>query len=99
MGWKARTAAPPDRRATGIRLRGGSYGRHDRRNPAGAHRERKAAGGAGAGRAGHIAGLTRTLIVSADTELISGLAYLNAVRDSASLPAVNNYRTLRRYRR
>ena len=39
----------------------------------------------------YIAGLTRTLIVSADTELISGPAYLNAVRDSASLPGVNNY--------
>src|ERR687885_2447214 len=39
----------------------------------------------------YIAGLTRTLIVSADTELISGPAYLNAVRDSASLPGVNSY--------
>ncbi|HKC75097.1 MAG TPA: Phenylacetic acid catabolic protein, partial [Chloroflexota bacterium] len=39
----------------------------------------------------YIEGLTRTLIVSADTELISGPAYLNAVRDSPSLPGVNNY--------
>src|SRR5947207_259967 len=42
------TGAPRARGATGLRLGGRSHGRHDRRDPAGAHHERNAAGGAGA---------------------------------------------------
>lgn len=39
----------------------------------------------------YIAGLKRTLIVSADTELISAPAYLRAAQDAASLPSINSY--------
>jgi ring-1,2-phenylacetyl-CoA epoxidase subunit PaaA len=42
----------------------------------------------------YIEGLKRTLIVSADTELISAPAYMHAVRDFSTLPGVNNYITV-----
>lgn len=42
----------------------------------------------------YIEGLKRTLIVSADTELISAPAYMNATKDFSSLPGVNNYITV-----
>ena len=42
----------------------------------------------------YIEGLKRTLIVSADTELISAPAYMNATKDFSSLPSVNNYITV-----
>lgn len=42
----------------------------------------------------YIEGLKRTLIVSADTELISAPAYMRAVRDFSTLPSVNNYITV-----
>jgi len=42
----------------------------------------------------YIEGLKRTLIVSADTELISAPAYMNAAKNFASLPSVNNYITI-----
>jgi ring-1,2-phenylacetyl-CoA epoxidase subunit PaaA len=39
----------------------------------------------------YLAGLKRTLIVSADTELVSAPAYLRATQDAASLPGINSY--------
>ena len=42
----------------------------------------------------YIEGLKRTLIVSADTELISAPAYMNATKDFSTLPDVNNYITV-----
>ena len=42
----------------------------------------------------YIEGLKRTLIVSADTELISAPAYMNATKDFSTLPGVNNYITV-----
>src|ERR671929_1805145 len=42
----------------------------------------------------YIEGLKRTLIVSADTELISAPAYMNATKDFSTLPSVNNYITV-----
>src|SRR5215207_11617919 len=42
----------------------------------------------------YIEGLKRTLIVSADTELISAPAYINATKDFSTLPSVNNYITV-----
>ncbi len=42
----------------------------------------------------YLEGLKRTLIVSADTELISAPAYMNATRDFSTLPSVNNYITV-----
>src|SRR5215203_3804992 len=42
----------------------------------------------------YVEGLKRTLIVSADTELISAPAYMNATKDFSTLPSVNNYITV-----
>jgi ring-1,2-phenylacetyl-CoA epoxidase subunit PaaA len=42
----------------------------------------------------YIEGLKRVLTVSADTELISAPAYMNATRDFSTLPSVNNYITV-----
>jgi 1,2-phenylacetyl-CoA epoxidase catalytic subunit len=42
----------------------------------------------------YIEGLKRTLIVSADTELISAPAYMNATKDFSTLPSINNYITV-----
>ena len=42
----------------------------------------------------YVEGLKRTLIVSADTELISAPAYMNATKDLSTLPSVNNYITV-----
>ena len=42
----------------------------------------------------YVEGLKRTLIVSADTELISAPAYMRATRDFSTLPGVNNYITV-----
>jgi ring-1,2-phenylacetyl-CoA epoxidase subunit PaaA len=39
----------------------------------------------------YIKGLKRTLIVSADTELISAPAYMRAAKNAATLPSVNSY--------
>jgi ring-1,2-phenylacetyl-CoA epoxidase subunit PaaA len=43
----------------------------------------------------YIEGLKRVLTVSADTELISAPAYMNATKDFSTLPSVNNYITVR----
>src|ERR687886_2847128 len=42
----------------------------------------------------YIEGLKRVLTVSADTELISAPAYMNATKDFSTLPSVNNYITV-----
>ena len=42
----------------------------------------------------YIEGLKRTLIVSADTELISAPAYMNATKDFSTLPSISNYITV-----
>ena len=42
----------------------------------------------------YIEGLKRTLIVSADTELISAPAYMNATKDFSTLPSINDYITV-----